>query len=150
MKGIGWIIGLIVGIAIPIVLIIVLPDYLWGNLIDNVWNEPWEEISQFWLGISEYRLFKNSLWPYYITAAVIGVGLLLLNHFKDLDSIWMKIVGWILTIPVASFVVVFLYIIIMVAALSIGTVLRLLVFIAIPIAYIGMLVFFFTQLIKKK
>lgn len=150
MKGIGWIIGLVVGIAIPIVLIIVLPSYLWGNLIDSLWNEPWEEIPQLWRESAIYNFFDNSLWPYYVCAAIIGVGLLLLNHFKDLDSRWMKIIGWILIVPVALYVVGFLLRIVLVAVLSIGTVLRILAFIAIPIAYIGMLVFFFTQLIKKE
>lgn len=150
MKGIGWIIGLVIGIAIPIVLIIVLPSYLWGNLIDKYWNEPWGLISQIWRSYSKYNLFENELWPFYITAAIIGGGLLLLNHFKDLDSRWMKIVGWIMIIPAAIYLVIFLFTIIMVVVFSIGNVLTILAIVAIPIAYIGMLVFFFTQLIKKE
>ena len=150
MKGIGWIIGLVVGIAIPIVLIIVLPSYLWGELIDKYWTEPWEVIPQIWRGYNKYNFFENSLWPFYITAAIIGVGLLLLNHFKDLDSRWMKIVGWIMIIPAAIYLVIFLFTIIMVVVFSIGNVLTILAIVAIPIAYIGMLVFFFTQLIKKE
>lgn len=150
MKGIGWIIGLVIGIAIPIVLIIVLPSYLWGNLIDKYWNEPWGLISQIWRSYNKYNLFENELWPFYITAAIIGGGLLLLNHFKDLDSRWMKIIGWIMIIPAAIYLVIFLFTIIMVVVFSIGNVLTTLAIVAIPIAYIGMLVFFFTQLIKKE
>ena len=99
-QKIEWIIIIIAWLALLIVAIFFLPEWWnWDKIIDYLWNEPWENILNSWQLIT----YDNPIleqWPYYVSIAVIGIGLFLLNYFKHLDSVLMMVVGVIMTIPI--------------------------------------------------
>ena len=81
-QKIEWIIIIIAWLALLIVAIFFLPEWWnWDKIIDYLWNEPWENILNSWQLIT----YDNPIleqWPYYVSLAVIGIGLFLLNYLK--------------------------------------------------------------------
>ena len=87
---------LILWLVLLIVAIFFLPEWWdWDKIIDFLWNEPWEDVSNHWQQINN----STPYWPYFILLAIIGIGLFSLNHFKHLDSKLMMVVGLIMMIP---------------------------------------------------
>lgn len=130
-QKIEWIIIIIVWLALLIVAIFFLSEWWdWDKIIDYLWNEPWENLSNSWqLNNNENPILEQ--WPYSFSLAVIGIGLFSLNYFKHLDSVLMMVVGVIMTIPIILGLVLLIINIVELISGSIINVLRILLLIVI-------------------